>query len=183
MSSQRLCRQVGVYPTERLAGNVRHMPQSQLTGTRELGYLFFAYVWLCWVLTDAQAFLCCSEQGCSLTGVHRLQRLQSVGSAAVAPRLQRAGSIAVVRGLSCSRAGGILLERGLNPCLPHWQVDALPLNYQRSPSWNIYLVIPVSPWPKAPITLSIPGCCEWAFIYLLCRVLVVACRLSSLTRD
>ena len=93
------------------------------------------------------------------------------------------GSVVVVHGLSCSTACGILLEQGLNPCLLHWQADALPLNYQRSPSWNICLVIPVSPWLKAPTTLSIPGCCERVFIYLAVLGLGCGLRLSSLTRD
>ena len=28
---------------------------------------------------------------------------------------------------------GIFLTQGLNPCLPHWQVDSLPLSHQGSP--------------------------------------------------
>ena len=30
--------------------------------------------------------------------------------------------------LSCSMACGILPDQGLNPCLPHWQADSLPLS-------------------------------------------------------
>ena len=40
----------------------------------------------------------------------------------------------VVRGLSCFAAGGIFLDRGLNPCFLNWQVDSIPLNHQGSPS-------------------------------------------------
>ena len=36
--------------------------------------------------------------------------------------------------LSCSRACGIFLDQGPNPCVLHWQVDPLPLSHQRSPS-------------------------------------------------
>ena len=28
---------------------------------------------------------------------------------------------------------GILLTLGLNPCLPHWQADSLPLTHEESP--------------------------------------------------
>ena len=37
------------------------------------------------------------------------------------------------QGLSCFVACGILPDRGLNPCLLHWQVDSLPLSYRESP--------------------------------------------------
>ena len=146
---------------------MRHTPQSQLT--RDEGAAIFIF-YLCMAVLGLH---CCTgfslvavSRGCSLIGVHRLQYLQHVGSEVVAPGLQCAGSVVVVHGLSCSTACGILLEQGLNPCLLHWQADALPLNYQRSPRWNICLVIPVSPWLKAPTALSIPGCCERVFIYL-----------------
>ena len=46
----------------------------------------------------------------------------------------RAGAlVVVVHGLSCSKACGIFLDQGLNPCLCHWQADFLPLNHQGSP--------------------------------------------------
>ena len=38
----------------------------------------------------------------------------------------------MVHRLSCSAARGILPDQGSNPCLLHWQVDYLPLSYQRS---------------------------------------------------
>ena len=42
-------------------------------------------------------------------------------SAAVARRLQSAGSAVVAHGLSCSTACGILPDQGSNPCLLPWQ--------------------------------------------------------------
>ena len=36
-------------------------------------------------------------------------------------------------GLSCSMAGGIYPDQGLNPCLLHWQADSLPLSHRGSP--------------------------------------------------
>ena len=35
-----------------------------------------------------------------------------------------------MHGLSCSAACGIFLDQGLNPCLPHWQVNSLPLRHR-----------------------------------------------------
>ena len=40
-----------------------------------------------------------------------------VGSVAVAPGLWNAGTIAVAHGIHCSRARGIFLGQGWNPCL------------------------------------------------------------------
>ena len=49
-------------------------------------------------------------------------RLQGVGAlAVVAPRLLSTGSVAVVRGLSCSEACGIFPDQESNPCLLHGQ--------------------------------------------------------------
>ena len=45
-------------------------------------------------------------------------------SVAVARRLQSAGSVVVVHGLSGSVACGISLDQGLNPCPLHWQADS-----------------------------------------------------------
>ena len=58
----------------------------------------------------------------------------SWASAVVAPGLQRAGSVVVARGLTCSVACGIFPDQGSNPCLLHWQADSLPLSHQGSPS-------------------------------------------------
>ena len=37
-----------------------------------------------------------------------------------------------MHGLSCSVPCGTFLAQGLNPCLPHWQTDSLPLSHQGS---------------------------------------------------
>ena len=42
-------------------------------------------------------------------------------------------SVVVAHGLSCSLACGVLLDQGLNPFVPHWQVDSLPASHQGSP--------------------------------------------------
>ena len=53
-----------------------------------------------------------------------LQQLQH-GDSVVAERgLKSAGSVAVVHGLSCSAACGILPDQGFNLCPLHWQVDS-----------------------------------------------------------
>ena len=40
----------------------------------------------------------------------------------------------MAHGLNCSAACGIFLDRGLNPCPLHWQVDSQPLRHQGSPT-------------------------------------------------
>ena len=42
-------------------------------------------------------------------------------------------SVAVVHGLGCSTARGILLDQGSNPCPLHWQVDSLPRSHPGKP--------------------------------------------------
>ena len=60
-------------------------------------------------------------------------------------------------GPSCSVAWGIFPDQGLNPCLPHWLADSLPLSHQGSRLW-FYSYLLVSFW--------------------LCWVSVAACALS-----
>ena len=73
--------------------------------------------------------------------VHRLfivvhRPLSSCG--ACAP--EHWGSIAVVHGLSCPAACGILVPRpGIKPVSPAWQVDSLPLSHLGSP-WLVYML-------------------------------------------
>ena len=99
-------------------------------------YLFLAALSLC---CRVWAFSSCGELGLLFVAVHglliavaslaaehglqacRLQQLSHVGSVVVARRLQSAGSVVVVHGLSCSTACGI---QGSNPCPLHWQVDS-----------------------------------------------------------
>ena len=71
---------------------------------------------------------CCA--GFSLVVVCGL--LIAVASPVVEQGLKGTGSIVVVHGFSCSTACGILPDRGLNPCLLHWQVDSLPLSHLES---------------------------------------------------
>ena len=42
-------------------------------------------------------------------------------SVVVAPRPKSIGLVVVTRGLSCSKARGILPDQGWNPCPLHWQ--------------------------------------------------------------
>ena len=72
----------------------------------------------------------------------RLRLLKSSGSRAhrlspAAPWLWSADSVAVGHGLSCYVAYGIVLDQGLNLCLPHWQADSQPLNRWGSPSLSL----------------------------------------------
>ena len=39
----------------------------------------------------------------------------------------------MAHGPCCSAACEVFLNQGSNPCLPHWQVDSLPLSHQGSP--------------------------------------------------
>ena len=56
--------------------------------------------------------------------------LWNVGWVVTAPRLQNAGSAAMVPWPSFSNACGILLDQGSNLCLLHWQADSYPLYHQ-----------------------------------------------------
>ena len=73
-------------------------------------------------LQQAGASLCCGARA-----------LGAQASVVVARRLQSAGSVVVVHGLSCSAVCGIFLDQGSNPCPLHWQVDSQPLCYQGRP--------------------------------------------------
>ena len=59
--------------------------------------------------------------------------LGHVGFSSVAPGLWSTGSVVDKHRLSCSKAYGIFLDQGLNPCLLHWQAGSLPLIHQQSP--------------------------------------------------
>ena len=47
--------------------------------------------------------------------------------------------MAAALGFSSSETCEIFLDRGSNPCLPHWQVDSSPLSHQGSPT-TIFLI-------------------------------------------
>jgi len=64
--------------------------------------------------------------------------LIAVASLVAGHRLQSSGSQAGAHGLSCSRACGIFLDQGSNPCLLYWQVDSLPLSPRGSPELLVF---------------------------------------------
>ena len=113
-------------------------------------YLFktFKYLfnfWQCWVFIAHRFFSSCGEQGlfcsCSAWTSHCggfscciAWALGHVGSGVVAPRLWGTASVVVAHELSCSKACGIFLNQGSNPCPLHWQVGSYPLCPQRSAS-------------------------------------------------
>ena len=51
--------------------------------------------------------------------------------------LKQGGSVVGARGLRCSKACGIFLDQGLNPCSLHWQADSYPLCHLGSPDIKI----------------------------------------------
>ena len=105
-------------------------------------FILCIYFWLHWVFVAARSFSSCGERGllfiavrglltavASLVAEHalsacELQQLRHTGSVVVACRLQSAGSVVVVHGLSCSAACEIFPDKGSNPCPLHWQVDS-----------------------------------------------------------
>ena len=69
----------------------------------------------------------------TLLGLRCLSR--TLSSCSMGFSLLSTGSrVVVVPGLSCSKACGIFLDQGLNPCLLHRQVDSQPLDHRGSPS-------------------------------------------------
>ena len=88
----------------------------------------FIYFGLCWVLIAAQAFLQLWQAGATLS-LRWLLLSWSTGSQGAQ------ASVAVMHRLSRSMACGIFLDRGLNPCLLHWQLDSLPLSHQGNPKY------------------------------------------------
>ena len=88
------------------------------------------YFWLCWVFL-VLLFSTCGEQGllsCSVGASHcsgfscGAWALGYMGSVVAVSRFWSTGSVVVAHRLSCSKACGILLDQGSNPCLLHWQV-------------------------------------------------------------
>ena len=88
-------------------------------------------------------------------------RLSGMGASVVgAPGLWSAGSIVVTHGLSCSTASGIFPDRGLNPCLLHWQVGSLPLSHHGSP---LQLFFKSDYFPTLPNLSTIFKICKFDF--------------------
>ena len=78
--------------------------------------------------------------------------LGCVGFSSCSSRLQSTGPVVVVHGIICPMACGIIPDQGWDPCLPHWQVDSLPLSHQRSPTMHYSLTIPGSLSPSYLVT-------------------------------
>ena len=95
-----------------------------------------------WLFSSCGVWLFSSGSACASHGW--LLLLQSVGCrqagfssrntgcSSPAHGLSSTGSV-VVHELSCSTACGIFPDRGLTPCLPHWQMDSSPQSHQGSP--------------------------------------------------
>ena len=76
--------------------------------------------------------------GAQALGCAGFSSLQLVGSVVGAHGLWNTDS-ALVPGVSCSVACGIVPDRRSNPCLLHWQVHSLPLSHRESPvTLNFY---------------------------------------------
>ena len=94
-------------------------------------FFFFPFIgcagslWLCGLLSG------CGTRASHCDGFSycRAWALGAQASVLGAPRLWSTGSGAVAHRHSCSKAGGIFLDQGLN-C---WQADSLPLSHQGSP--------------------------------------------------
>ena len=110
--------------------------------------LNFIYFHLCCVFIAARDFSCSAQALLSRRADSRggdfsrcrARALGHTGSVVVAPGLQSTASITGAHGLSCSKACGILLDQGSNPCLLHSQADSLPLSHQGSLWPSLYRV-------------------------------------------
>ena len=104
-------------------------------------FIYLFIYWLHWVFIAARGLSLVVGSGgyCSLWcegfSLRWLLLLQSTGS-------RHTGSVVVAHGLSCSKACGIFLDQGSNPCPLHWQVDSLPLRHQGS-SNGLFLCRPI----------------------------------------
>ena len=73
----------------------------------------------------------------------RAWALWYVGLVVAAPGFQRVGSVVVVHGLRCfAHVGSSWTREG--SCLPHWQVNSLPLSHQGSPHLYIFAYMSVA---------------------------------------
>ena len=89
-------------------------------------------------LTLTLIFLAGGTLHCGVSGW--LLLLQSTGSKACKFQLlQLEGSAVGVLRLSCSKACGIFLDQGMNPCPLHLQMHSCPLCHQRSPVFNDHI--------------------------------------------
>ena len=80
-----------------------------------------------------QLFSSCVKQGLLSSYFSRFGTWLFLGHSGISScpcRLSITGSTVVAHEFSCSEACGIFSDGGLNLCLPHWQVDSLPLSHQ-----------------------------------------------------
>ena len=97
-------------------------------------YLFIYLFLLCWIFISVRGLSLVVASGghsssrCAGLSLSRPLLLRSTGS-------NRAGSVIVAHGPSCSAACGIFPDQGSNLCPLHWQADSQPLHHQGSPSW------------------------------------------------
>lgn len=106
--------------------------------------MLFIYLWLGWVFVATGGLSLVSASGvCSQVVVHRL--LITVASLVEEhgllvcglQQLKQGGSAVGAHGLRCSKARGIFVDQGLNPCSLHWQADSYPLGHLGSPDIKI----------------------------------------------
>ena len=103
-------------------------------------------------------FSSCDEWGysslqCMGFSLRRLLWLRSADSRAqasvlVACGLGRCCSQALEHRPRCSKAYGIFLDGGPNPCLLRWQADSLPLSHQGSKPLSVLVWFY---WPRPPV--------------------------------
>ena len=67
----------------------------------------------------------------------------------------------MAHGRNCFTARGIFLDRGLNACLPRWQLDTSPLSYQGSPpGWDIFYKADLEGEVKSKSLSHVPILCD-----------------------
>ena len=100
---------------------------SQSSRTRGISFFKF-YIFIFGLLGVFLATLAALLLWCAGFWLQWLHLLQSMGC--MAPGLQSRGSTVLAHS---SKACGIFLDQGWNPCLLHWQVDSLLLSHRGSP--------------------------------------------------
>ena len=116
-----------------------HLPhltkcRQRLSGGGNFICLFYL-LWLLWVLTAHRLVSSCSGRGSSpAAGLRLLPAVPSPHGArspgCVGSRLQSTGSGVVARSLAAVWVCGVFPEQGQNPCLLHWQANALPQSHR-----------------------------------------------------
>ena len=95
-------------------------------------FLIFFFFWLHWVFVAAR--------GLSLVvAIRGFSSYSAWASHCGTQTLGIQASVVVAHRLSCSVVCGIFPDRGLNPCLLHWQADFQPVDHQGSPPIHFIL--------------------------------------------